>query len=55
MIRRFETMAQANKHLKIKGKFGEAVFKVPKKNQRGRLAKKPFAVCDRVQWINFGF
>lgn len=55
MIRRFETKAQAKKHLDTKGKFGETIFRVPKKFQKGRLAKKPFSVCSQIEWINFGF
>jgi len=55
MIRRFETKAQAVKHLETKGKRGEHVFKVPKKFRKGRFAKKPFGVTSEIQWINFGF
>jgi len=55
MIKRFETKAQAKKHLDTKGKWGETIFKIPKKQQKGRFAKKPFAVCEQMEWINFGF
>jgi hypothetical protein len=55
MIRRFETKAQAKKHLNTKGKFGENIFKVPKKFQKGRFTKKPFAVTNEMLWIHFGF
>jgi hypothetical protein len=60
-MRRFENLRQAKKYLETRSHYerygvcGMSVFKVPKKYQKGRFKKKPYAVTDSLDWLHFGF
>jgi hypothetical protein len=58
-MRRFENLRQAKKYLETRSyyerSYSMSIFKVPKKYQKGRFKKKPYAVTDSLDWLHFGF